>query len=68
VIPEMDRVVRQPGYRRRFDYIFVGSSHAHPHASCRIDSAELAFTEPVDGLWLSDHFGVIADLEIGRDD
>jgi hypothetical protein len=24
------------------------------------------FTEPAEGLWLSDHFGLLAEVEIGR--
>jgi endonuclease/exonuclease/phosphatase family metal-dependent hydrolase len=64
---EIDQIVRQPGYRCRFDYVFVGSWHAHPKAHARVINAELAFTEPVDGIWPSDHFGVVVDLEIGKD-
>jgi endonuclease/exonuclease/phosphatase family metal-dependent hydrolase len=63
---EMDQIVRQPGYRRRLDYIFVGSWHAHPRAYCRVEAARLVFTDPVDGLWLSDHFGLLAEVEIGQ--
>jgi endonuclease/exonuclease/phosphatase family metal-dependent hydrolase len=63
---EMDQIGRQPGYRRRLDYIFVGSWHAHPKACCRVEAARLVFTEPADGLWLSDHFGLLAEVEIGR--
>jgi endonuclease/exonuclease/phosphatase family metal-dependent hydrolase len=62
---EIEQIVRQPGHRRRIDYVFVGSWHAHPHAQCRIESATLAFDQPSDGLWPSDHFGVVADVEIG---
>jgi endonuclease/exonuclease/phosphatase family metal-dependent hydrolase len=62
----MDQIVRQPGYRRRLDYIFVGSWHAHPRAYCRVEAARLVFTDPVDGLWLSDHFGLLAEVEIGQ--
>jgi hypothetical protein len=29
---EINAIVRQPAYRRRLDYIFTGSWHAHPHA------------------------------------
>jgi endonuclease/exonuclease/phosphatase family metal-dependent hydrolase len=64
---EMEQIVRQPGYRRRLDYILVGSWHAHPRAHCRVEAAALAFTEPDAGVWASDHFGVIADVEIGED-
>ncbi|HEY1382096.1 MAG TPA: endonuclease/exonuclease/phosphatase family protein [Dongiaceae bacterium] len=61
----MDQIVRQPGCRRRIDYVFVGSWHAHPQAQCRIESARLVFDQPTDGLWPSDHFGVLVDLDIG---
>jgi hypothetical protein len=27
----------------------------------------MAFSQPLDGVWASDHFGVVVDLEIGRD-
>jgi endonuclease/exonuclease/phosphatase family metal-dependent hydrolase len=61
---EIDAVVRQRRHRRRIDYVFVGSWDAHPNAYCRVTEARLAFNEPVDGVWLSDHFGVVADLEV----
>lgn len=62
---DIDLLVRQPGHHRRIDYIFVGSPHAHPNAFARVRSAHLAFDKPVDGLWPSDHYGVVADLEVG---
>ena len=62
---EIDAVIRQPGHRRRIDYVFVGGWDTHPTAYCRVTAAELAFTEPTDGIWPSDHFGVLADLDIG---
>jgi hypothetical protein len=31
---------------------------------CDVRAASLAFDQPVDGIWLSDHFGVVADLEV----
>lgn len=65
---EMDRIVRQPNHRRRIDYVFVGSWDAHPNAHCRIVGASLAFNQPNEGIWPSDHFGVVADLEIGNVD
>ena len=61
---EIDQLVGQPNHRRRLDYVFVGSRHAHPEARCRVDSARLAFDQPVDGIWASDHFGVIVELEV----
>jgi endonuclease/exonuclease/phosphatase family metal-dependent hydrolase len=64
---EIDQVVRQANFRRRFDYVFVGSAHAHPKAHCKIVKAALAFDQPMDGLPLSDHYGVVVDLEIGNE-
>jgi endonuclease/exonuclease/phosphatase family metal-dependent hydrolase len=64
---EMQAIVRQPNHRRRIDYVFVGSWYAHPNAHCYIESAQLAFDEPVDGVWASDHFGVLVDLDIGME-
>ena len=42
--------------------MFVGSWDAHPKAACEIQSASLAFDRPVDGIFASDHFGVMADI------
>ncbi|QYN39341.1 endonuclease/exonuclease/phosphatase family protein [Pseudonocardia sp. DSM 110487] len=61
----IDQIVRQPNHRRRIDYVLIGSWHAHPTAHCRVRSAELAFDKPMDGVWPSDHFGVVVDVEIG---
>lgn len=63
----LDQVVRQPGHRRRLDYVFTGSWHAHPRARCEIRAAGLAFDQPTDGIWPSDHYGVVVDVEINRD-
>jgi endonuclease/exonuclease/phosphatase family metal-dependent hydrolase len=62
---EVEKIVRQPNHRRRIDYIFVGSWDAHPKAYCRVEAVSLAFHRPINGIWPSDHFGVLADLEIG---
>jgi endonuclease/exonuclease/phosphatase family metal-dependent hydrolase len=61
---EIDRLVRQGGHRRRIDYVFVGSAHSHPLAQARIASARLIGDHPVDGVWLSDHAGVLVDLDV----
>jgi endonuclease/exonuclease/phosphatase family metal-dependent hydrolase len=61
---EIARVIGQPGHRRRIDYVFVGSAHAHPRARARIVTARLVADRPVDGVWLSDHAGVLADLDL----
>ncbi len=62
-----DRTVGQPGYRKRFDYVFIGGRDAHPNAHARVRSAKLCFHEPIDGVWASDHFGVVVDVDIGKD-
>ncbi|HKS20044.1 MAG TPA: hypothetical protein VJS63_12630 [Bradyrhizobium sp.] len=59
--------MRQPRHRRRVDYVFVGSWDAHPKATCEIEAASPAFDQPFDGIWASDHFGVVADLDIRAD-
>jgi endonuclease/exonuclease/phosphatase family metal-dependent hydrolase len=61
---EIDRLVGQPGLRRRIDYVLVGSAHAHPRARARVLAARLVGDRPVDGVWLSDHAGVLVDLEV----
>lgn len=45
---------------RRLDYVFVGKPLAN--GAGHAVSAKLVGTEPVDGLFPSDHFGVVADL------
>jgi endonuclease/exonuclease/phosphatase family metal-dependent hydrolase len=62
------QLIGQPNYRRRFDYLFVGGSDAHPKAHARVQSVSLAFDHPIDGLWASDHFGLVVDLEMGSND
>jgi endonuclease/exonuclease/phosphatase family metal-dependent hydrolase len=58
---------RRNGYRAgrvipgsRVDYIFVGWPR---NGNGRITSARLAGDAPVNGMWPSDHFAVVADLE-----
>jgi endonuclease/exonuclease/phosphatase family metal-dependent hydrolase len=63
----MDAIIRQPNHRRRIDYVFIGSWYAHPKAHCYIKSAALAFDQPIDGVWVSDHYGVSVDLDIGME-
>jgi endonuclease/exonuclease/phosphatase family metal-dependent hydrolase len=46
---------------RRIDYVFVRYDERGP--SLDVARCELAFAEPVDGIWASDHYGVVADLE-----
>ena len=46
----------------RIDYVFVRCG-LHGGPTLEIKSCERIFAEPVDGVWASDHFGVVADLE-----
>ena len=47
---------------RRIDYVFVRCVEHGP--TLDVVSCERAFAEPVDGVWASDHFGVVADLAV----
>lgn len=46
---------------RRIDYIFLRYG-AHGGTSLDITACERIFDEPVNGVWASDHFGLVADL------
>ena len=50
----------EPG--RRIDYILVRRPGIGP--TLAVTTCELAFGEPRDGTWASDHFGVVSDLAI----
>jgi endonuclease/exonuclease/phosphatase family metal-dependent hydrolase len=63
----LDAVVRQPQHHRRIDYVFIGSWHQHHNAFCQVRSAAVAFDQPIDGVWASDHYGVVVDVELGAD-
>ena len=47
---------------RRIDYVLVRCGDRGP--SLDVASCERVFDQPVDGIWASDHFGVVADLEV----
>jgi endonuclease/exonuclease/phosphatase family metal-dependent hydrolase len=47
---------------RRIDYVMTRCGVHGP--TLDVAACELAFAEPVDGVWASDHFGVVADLEV----
>ncbi len=61
---EIERLIGQRGHRRRIDYVLVGSARSHPRARADIVAASLVCDRPVDGVWLSDHAGVMADLDV----
>jgi endonuclease/exonuclease/phosphatase family metal-dependent hydrolase len=63
----VDAVVRQPKRHQRIDYVFIGSWHQHRDAQCQVRSAAVAFDQPIDGVWASDHYGVVVDVDIGSD-
>lgn len=47
---------------RRLDYIFVG--HPTPTGRGHVERVALACNEPIDGVFTSDHFAVVADLHV----
>ena len=59
------RIIGQKNYGKRFDYVLVGSWDAHPKGRAELLSAERVFDRPVEGLWPSDHYGVMADIDVG---
>jgi hypothetical protein len=44
------------------DYLLVRCEDSLYSPTLEVRSCELAFDGPVDGVWGSDHFGVVADL------
>jgi len=44
------------------DYLLVRCEDSLYGPTLEVSSCGLAFDEPVDGVWGSDHFGVVADL------
>ncbi|CAN7433145.1 endonuclease/exonuclease/phosphatase family protein [Rhizobium leguminosarum] len=59
-----ERIIGQRNYHRRFDYVLVGSWDAHPKGRAEIQSAECVLDRPVDGIWPSDHYGVMVDIDV----
>ena len=51
---------------RRIDYIFVRADEHGP--TLEITACDLLFEEPVDGVWATDHFGLVAELKVRPDD
>jgi len=47
---------------RRIDYVFVRCDERGPTLDIR--ACARLFDQPVDGVWASDHFGVVADLAV----
>lgn len=62
----IEQIVGQSSHRRRIDYVFVGGWDEHPHARANVLEARLAFEQPIDAVWASDHFGVLVTLDITK--
>jgi endonuclease/exonuclease/phosphatase family metal-dependent hydrolase len=54
---EIARVLRRSAYRARIDHVLVGPG-------ARVVAARLVGDQPVEGVWLSDHAGVLVELEV----
>jgi hypothetical protein len=50
---------------RRIDYVFVRCDDKGP--TLEVSGCSRAFDEPIEGIWASDHFGVVADLPVTRE-
>jgi endonuclease/exonuclease/phosphatase family metal-dependent hydrolase len=50
---------------RRLDYVLVRCGE-HGGPTLEVTSCERFMDEPVNGVWASDHFGVVAELELPR--
>ena len=48
---------------RRLDYFLVGC-RLHGGPTLEVAACARNFDEPVDGVWASDHFGLVADLAV----
>jgi endonuclease/exonuclease/phosphatase family metal-dependent hydrolase len=53
---EIERVLGRPEHRARIDHVLVGPG-------ARVTAARLVGDRPIEGVWLSDHAGVLVDLE-----
>jgi hypothetical protein len=62
----VDRFIRQQGIERRIDYVFIVWSEADPDGHCTVEAVDLAFNRPIDGTRVSDHFGVVVGVDMGK--
>lgn len=60
----IEQIVGQSEHHRRMDYVFVGGLDSHPNADAKIRSAQLVFDQSFDDIWLSDHYGLLVELDI----
>jgi len=61
----MASIIRQPTIAAELTTSSSDPGTAHPKAHCIINSAELAFDQPVDGIWRVTTIGVLVNLEVG---
>jgi endonuclease/exonuclease/phosphatase family metal-dependent hydrolase len=54
---EIERVLGRPEHRARIDHVLAGPG-------ARVTAARLVGDRPIEGVWLSDHAGVLVDLEV----
>ena len=57
------RLIPDRSYDRRIDYIFLGSKYDHPDRYAFVRSCQRVFNAPTGGVWPSDHFGVLAEIQ-----
>lgn len=58
--PVVDELVGQAPHARRIDHILVGSRHVHPDIAAYVRRCEVVLADPP----ASDHYGVLAEIEI----
>ncbi|GAB3009816.1 endonuclease/exonuclease/phosphatase family protein [Amycolatopsis acidiphila] len=59
-LPVVEEAVGQLPHARRIDYVLVGSRHHHPDVSAKILRSQVVLTAPP----VSDHYGVLAEIEV----
>ena len=52
-------------HARRIDYVFLGSFHDYPRFA-RIGACRIVLDTPVGRIWPSDHYGVLAEIDVER--
>jgi endonuclease/exonuclease/phosphatase family metal-dependent hydrolase len=62
VVPITERWSTGSRHRRRIDYIFVGSTFQF-RRKARIASCRVVLNKPANGMYPSDHFGVMAEID-----
>jgi endonuclease/exonuclease/phosphatase family metal-dependent hydrolase len=58
------QIFGRSGVQRRFDYLLVSPPNPKAKATIEVVSVQRVFDRPVDGVWLSDHCGVMAEIGV----